>query len=65
MTSILARFSLLARGLVFFAVPLAPNAVLADPLLTPLGAYYQELESRLVGEGRLRQDRGGPPDRRR
>ncbi|MEM6609839.1 MAG: DUF2927 domain-containing protein [Pseudomonadota bacterium] len=29
----------------------------ADPLSTPLGSYYQNLEARLVGEGRLRQDR--------
>lgn len=33
----------------------------ADPLSTPLGAYYQNLEQRLVGEGRLRQDRSGHP----
>ncbi len=37
------------------------QASAADPLLSPLGSYYQELERRLVGEGRLRQDRAGHP----
>ncbi|MEM9320169.1 MAG: DUF2927 domain-containing protein [Pseudomonadota bacterium] len=35
------------------------DAQSGDPLSTPLGSYYQALEARLVGEGRLRQDRTG------
>ena len=49
------------RFLLVFLLLIGVQPALADPLLTPLGAYYQELERRLVGEGRLRQDRSGHP----
>lgn len=46
-------------ALVSLSACLMAQPATADPLQTPLGSYYQELERRLVGEGRLRQDRAG------
>ena len=49
------------RCLATLALCFLAHGSVADPLATPLGAYYQELERRLVGDGLLRQDRAGHP----
>jgi len=58
----MGTFSIIRHALVALSISvLAGQGAVADPLQTPLGNYYQELERRLVGEGRLRQDRAGHP----